>query len=297
MEKFHNPLVSVITSFFNEEKFLRETVESVLSQSYTNWEMILIDDGSKDGSTLIAQEFARNYPEKIIYTDHNKHINRGLSASRNHGILASKGELIAILDADDVWLKEKLQLQVDILNGNPDVGMLCEASQYWHSWDNTLKDDVIIQMGCESDRKFNPPELLNALYPLSTGAAPCPSGIMFRKDTFLNCGGFEEHFTGKFQLYEDQAFLHKVYLHEVVFVSSFCNNKYRQRTGSLVQKITHDGKYHEVRKYFLEWLRVYLKENDLETKQISKLVDKAFKPYTKATNLFSLLATALKKRK
>src|SRR5580765_6761452 len=113
------PLVSVIISFLNEEIFLAESIESVLSQTYTNWEIILVDDGSTDHSTAIAKKYALSFPGKIIYTDHEEHSNKGLSYSRNHGISQSKGDLIAVLDADDVWLEDKLKLQVELMTANP----------------------------------------------------------------------------------------------------------------------------------------------------------------------------------
>jgi glycosyltransferase involved in cell wall biosynthesis len=74
----------------NEEKFLEEAIMSVISQDYQNWELILIDDGSTDQSTFIALSFEKRFTEKIHYLDHNNHINKGLSASRNTGIKKAK---------------------------------------------------------------------------------------------------------------------------------------------------------------------------------------------------------------
>src|SRR5436190_3207734 len=128
MNKQPGYMVSVIISFLNEEIFLSEAVESVFQQDYDNWELILIDDGSTDKSTGIAKAFANDNPGKVIYTEHPGHSNKGLSASRNHGISLARGELVAILDADDVWYKEKLHLQVQLMNRYPEVGMICEAS-------------------------------------------------------------------------------------------------------------------------------------------------------------------------
>jgi glycosyltransferase involved in cell wall biosynthesis len=274
------PFVSVIISFLNEEVFLAESIESVLSQSYSDWEIILVDDGSTDNSTAIAKKYALSYPGKIIYTDHEEHTNKGLSYSRNHGISHSKGDLIAILDADDVWLEDKLKLQVELMTANPNAEMLCEASAYWHyPWQSRNANLKIIQIGRERDRLFRPLELVKHLYPLSDGAAPCPSGIMIRRNSLLKHGGFEAHFTGKFQLYEDQALLHKIYLNEHVYISSACNNLYRQREGSLVHAITKEGEYHSVRKYFLEWLDKYIVQNNIGDQEIQNLLRKALLPY------------------
>ncbi len=295
-------LVSIIISFLNEERFLEEAVESVLQQDYTNWELILIDDGSSDGSTKQAKAFACSNPQKIIYTEHENHSNKGLSASRNHGIAIARGKFIAVLDADDVWSPSKLRLQVDVMTANPGVSMLCEASKYWYSWNGSksAKQDQIIQIGALGDKVFFPPQLLEILYPLSNGPAPCPSGVIIRKSAFDKLGGFESHFTGKYQLYEDQAFFAKVYLNEPVYISSMCNNKYRQREGSLVQKVTFEGNYGVVRKYFLEWLQKYISENNFKNKNVERLLKKAWEPYNHPLlnfmkNCFIRITTRVKK--
>ena len=274
-----HPLISVIVCFYNEEAFLEESVESVLNQTYQNWEILLVDDGSKDRSTLIAKNFTLQHPGKIFYQDHPLHENMGLSASRNLGISESKGELVCFLDADDVWMAEKLQVQMQIMAENPRAGMLCEASLYWYSWLNNDRKDEIIQVGVPEDRVFEPMELIKLLYPLSTGAAPCPSGIMVRKSVLLKVKGFEIHFTGNYQLYEDQAFLFKIYLNGHVCVSSNCNNKYRQREGSIVSKAKKEGHYDTVREYFLIWALKYFNDNKIEDRPVKGLIDKALFKY------------------
>jgi glycosyltransferase involved in cell wall biosynthesis len=273
------PLVSVIVSFLNEERFLSEAVESVLLQDYPLWELILVDDGSTDHSSEIAQNFAALHPGQIRYLEHAGHSNKGLSASRNLGVSSAKGEILAVLDADDVWLSNKLSRQIAIMQRHPEVGMLCEASLYWRSWEPTGEQDEVILVGERQDMVFDPPELLSVLYPLSSFPAPCPCGLMIRTDAFRSLGGFEEHFRGKYQLYEDQAFLHKMYLNYPVYISSQYNNKYRQRIGSLVQKISEEGKYHQVRKYFLEWLESYLREKKFQDANIHALLQAALYPY------------------
>ena len=113
------PLVSVIMIFLNAERFIQEAIESVLAQSYTGWELLLIDDGSVDSSGEIARQYAGRYARKMRYLSHAGGANLGMSASRNLGIKSARGELIAFLDADDVWLAEKLEQQVEILRLQP----------------------------------------------------------------------------------------------------------------------------------------------------------------------------------
>src|SRR5512136_946848 len=97
-----HPLVSVIIIFLNAGKFIQEAVSSVLAQTYPLWELILVDDGSTDGSPGIAKSLADQYPGRIRYYDHPGHRNLGMSLARNLGVRNATGPLIAMLDADDV---------------------------------------------------------------------------------------------------------------------------------------------------------------------------------------------------
>ena len=274
------PMVSVIIAFLNEELFLSEAVDSVLQQTYTDWELLLVDDGSTDSSTAIAKDYAAKYPGKIFYVEHEGHANKGLCISRNLGLSKARGSLIAIFDADDLWLPEKLAQQVAIFEKDPEIGMVAEASKYWHSWHESENQDVTVQVGPDQDRAYDPPQLMPLIYPLGNTSAPCPSGLMIKKKALVAVGGFEEAFTkNKYQLYEDQAFLSKLYLNEKVYISSQCNNLYRQRATSIVHWVHADGQYHTVRKYFLEWLEAYLKEHEVKAKQVKSALDKALLRY------------------
>lgn len=278
-DNMKTPLVSVVIAFLNEEKFLTEAVESVLQQDYERWELLLVDDGSTDGSTALAKEYAARFPGKITYCEHEGHRNRGLSASRNLGIARAQGELVAFLDADDVWLPEKLSGQVYIFHKYPEIGMVAEGSVHWYNWDDPMPNNVEIAVGAPPDEVYAPFELSYLLYPLGKGAAPGPCALMLKRETIARVGGFEESFTKQYQLYEDQAFLAKVYLHEKVFISSNYNNLYRQRPGSLIRWVNEEGHYHVVRRYFLEWLAAYLKEQGIRDKRLHGLLRKALFPY------------------
>src|SRR5437868_6158896 len=116
--------VSIVVPFFNAQRFLRDTVESVLSQTFEDWELLLIDDGSTDHSCDIARQYAADFPDRVSYLEHAGHANQGTAFTRNFGITRSRGEYITPLDADDVWLPEKLEQQVDILDKNSDVALV-----------------------------------------------------------------------------------------------------------------------------------------------------------------------------
>ena len=104
------PLVSVVIPVYNGEEVLERAIKSVLSQTYPNIELIVVDDGSTDGTGEVAKRF----PE-VNYLRHTKNINA--SSARNTGIKAASGDFIALLDSDDEWLPRKVMLQVQMLEG------------------------------------------------------------------------------------------------------------------------------------------------------------------------------------
>jgi glycosyltransferase involved in cell wall biosynthesis len=270
-----SPTVSVIMCFLNTEPFLAEAIDSVLAQTYHLWELILIDDGSTDNSTTIAQGYATQYPDRIRYYEHPNHINRGLSASRNRGLAQSLGEFIAFLDADDVWLPGMLAAQLGLML-EQSVALICEASEYWYDWDDPRQQNVIVPVGTSQNQVFSPPQLLINLYPLGSGAAPCVCGMLARKATIEKHGGFDDSFTG---MYEDQAFLIKFYLHEEIFISAGCHNRYRQRRDSLVQSSLSSGAYHQDRRFFLTWLQSYLQVTQIKSGVVNMHLTQALLPY------------------
>jgi teichuronic acid biosynthesis glycosyltransferase TuaG len=108
-------LVSIITPTYNAEKYIRETLQSVLNQSYQNWEMILADDASKDNTVAIIEEFGlKDSRIKLFKLPEN----RGNGFARNAALEKASGKYIAYLDADDLWFPEKLEKQIQFLKTN-----------------------------------------------------------------------------------------------------------------------------------------------------------------------------------
>ena len=108
-------LVSIITPLYNSSDFVGNTIKSVLAQTYQNWELIIIDDASTDGSAKIAESFAtKDKRIKLIKLDSNK----GPAAARNRGIKEASGRYIAFLDSDDLWHEEKLYKQLKFMKKN-----------------------------------------------------------------------------------------------------------------------------------------------------------------------------------
>ncbi len=123
----NKPLVSVIISVYNCERYLAEAIESVLNQTYSPIELIVIDDGSTDGSGAVAKSFAS--------LKYHFQPNRGLGAARNKGIDLSDGSFIAFLDADDVWISDKLSSQLAIFDADPKLDIVFGYVKQFHSPD------------------------------------------------------------------------------------------------------------------------------------------------------------------
>ncbi|WP_316832729.1 glycosyltransferase family A protein [Pedobacter aquatilis] len=113
-------LVSIIMPAYNAEKFIKEAIESVVLQTYKNWELIIVDDGSTDSTAAIIKEFTNiNHRIHYYYQENGKQ-----GKARNLGIKNSHGELIAFLDADDIWVANKLEIQLNLLKENESIDLL-----------------------------------------------------------------------------------------------------------------------------------------------------------------------------
>ncbi len=118
------PKVSVIIPTYNRLPMVKEAVQSVLAQDFEDFELIVVDDGSTDGTS----EELKRYGGRVRVIEHTE--NRGVSAARNRGILQAKGKYIAFLDSDDLWVKGKLKIQVSFLDDNPHYP-LCYTDEIW----------------------------------------------------------------------------------------------------------------------------------------------------------------------
>ncbi len=273
----HPPRVTVVTIFLNAQAYLREAIDSVLAQDFTDFELIMVDDGSTDRSTRIARDYVKRHPGRCSYMEHPGHANRGTSASRNAGIARARGEYVAFIDADDAWKPEKLREQIAILDAHPEVGMVAGAALYWRSWQGG-KDDLT-PAGHVLDRPVPPGAASTQVYPLGGAQAPCPSVLMVRRDVLDRVGGFEASYTGPLQLYEDQAFLSKVYLDTHVWFSSRCWLLYRQHALSCVSENFRLGNYDWIRRHFLDWFEVYLTQGGVNDRAVRRALWRAQLPY------------------
>ena len=255
-------LVSVIIIFLNAGQFLQEAVESVLTQTYEDWELLLVDDGSFDGSSELAKSYEKRYPTRIKYLEHEGHQNLGMSAARNAGMRKANGDYIAFLDADDYWLPDKLEIQSGILESNPKIGMLFGSTKYWFSWTGKAEDnqrDFVPALRVRSATSFDPPKLLLLILDGKI-EVPCTCSILIRTDIVRRLGGFEESFKG---MYEDQAFYAKVFLSVPVAATDDCLAWYRQHPNSHCSIAKTTGRHTATQYTFLKWLENYCSEQEI----------------------------------
>ena len=114
------PTVSVVIPVYNRERFIGETIRSVLDQSFQDFELIAVDDGCTDGSRRVLESFG----DRVRVLEHPGRENRGQSAALNLGIRHARGRYLGLLDSDDLWLPRKLESQVAYLEANPAIGLV-----------------------------------------------------------------------------------------------------------------------------------------------------------------------------
>lgn len=264
MDRPATPSVSIITIFRDEERFLAEAIESVLSQTLSDWELILVDDGSMDCSSAIARAYAERWPGQVRYLEHLGHANMGMSASRNLGMAAASGRYLAFLDGDDVFLPKRLERHVNALDAMPRVDMVQSDVIHWHSWvapGEREEEDYVRPAVSQVDRILGAPLAL-----WTVGAVPelypgiC--SLTIRRDVAMKLGGFEEAFRS---LYEDQVFLTKVYASKTVYVMEDYLARYRMHPESTVERARRarhraGGEWQSQEKAFVTWRQRYLQD-------------------------------------
>jgi len=167
-------MISIIIPTYNRSKRLKDAIESVRTQTYVNWELIVVDDGSTDNT----EEVVRSFDDCRIH--YIKQDNRGVSAARNTGIAKAHGKLIAFLDSDDRWEPSKLEVQKDFFDLNPD-SYLCQTEEIW------IRNGVRVN----PKKKHAKPSgwIFKECMPL---CCVSPSAVMMKRDVFDTIGMFDE---------------------------------------------------------------------------------------------------------
>jgi len=172
-----NHFVSVIIPTYNRAIFLVEAINSVLEQTYKKYEIIVIDDGSTDSTSEIIKQFGNKI--RYFYQE-----NGGPSAARNAGIKNAKGDLVAFIDSDDVWLPDKLSQQVQLFDENHRLGLVSSA---YYSCDSNLNINRIIK----DDRLTNKKYIMKKLF--IRNIFPTPT-VLVKRECFEKVGLFNESY-------------------------------------------------------------------------------------------------------
>lgn len=171
--------VSVIIPTYNSKKFLCAAIDSVLSQSYDNYEIVVVDDGSTDNTQQLMNEYIGN--NKIRYI---RQRNRGVSAARNLGATKSDGIYLCFLDSDDLFLKDNLRQKAKILDEDADICLVHADVQMISEEGNVLN---------EFNRGLSGYGLYKELLLWQRCVVPAPSSVMIRRDVFNKAGGWDEN--------------------------------------------------------------------------------------------------------
>ncbi len=189
----NNWLVSVVIPAYNVENYISQSIRSVLDQTFNNWELIVIDDGSKDRTGDVCAQFSKH----IKYY---RQVNSGVAAARNKGVELARGDLIALLDADDYWYPNKLEKQIELFKRYPDLDLVTSNYNYLTDEGDVLPSaferNPLVGAMLEQSRSIGSllfqreqlPEFL--MNPFGH-----PSLTIFRKSLFKKVGGYCSAFT------------------------------------------------------------------------------------------------------
>lgn len=262
--------VSCIVIFYNVSgDFLREALDSILAQTYSNYEILMVDDGSTFlDCRIVASEYVDRYPEICRLLQHADATNRGMSASRNLGLLNATGDFVFCLDADDVINENTFLDQVSLFAKNPrDICMVFGPILHWFSWiDKKYKNS---SDWVEDNEILYSDKVLTRIYKAGELALPLIknkvsiSGMMYRRETALEFNGYEERFRG---LYEDQVFCLKMCLSHKIMCSNTQWYKYRQHPNSECSKAIRNSPLNPWivnRGMFLRWVLLYFYRNKM----------------------------------
>lgn len=168
----HPPLISVVIPTYNRAEFISSAIDSVLSQTHRNLELIIVDDGSTDNTEKIVNKY-----DSVRYIKINNH---GVGYARNIGIKASKGEYIAFLDSDDMWSCNKLELQLSHYLEHPDAGIIVGSCGYIDKNGNKI-----------GSKDISPPVISNEEMEIFMAIPGGPCNVLIKKSILDDIGGFD----------------------------------------------------------------------------------------------------------
>ncbi len=264
------PVVSVVMPFLDAAPYIRQAVGSVLRQSWTNLELLLVDDGGTDGSDRIARRLAQADP-RVRVLRHEGRRNRGTGPSRALAIGQARGDLVAFLDADDAWEPHHIADQVALLEAHPEADLVCGRAWVWRSWRDPAATDVLSDLAFAPGVVVSGRTLLAAV--LRNGAvATSTCSLLARRQTLLGVVPHLQAFAG---LFEDQVVNAWLQLRGTAVMSGATSAWYRMHDRSISARL---GSGEEARVYlrFLAWVREQLGER-AGGAELVELIDRAFR--------------------
>ena len=240
-----NELVSIVMVKYNQEKFLKKAIDSVLIQTYKNWELIIVDDGSTDRSVDIIKEYEDDRI-KPIFLQENSHI----CIATNTGFAAVNGKYIARLDSDDIWEKEKLEKQMDFLQQNPDAKVCFTQIELIDENGENINDREPELLSLYNSRQKSREEWIKFFFFVGNSLLPT---LVFEKKLLDIVGGFKLNYCQT----HDFEFLIRLIKHTDFYFVEEELVKYRrtsaQNSASTVKKNTRFfNEYMDIRYHFFE---------------------------------------------
>lgn len=247
MERYRmeNELVSIVMVNYNQEKFLKKAIDSVLIQTYKNWELIIVDDGSTDRSVDIIKEYEDDRI-KPIFLQENSHI----CIATNTGFAAVNGKYIARLDSDDIWEKEKLEKQMDFMQQNPDAKVCFTQIELIDENGKNINDREPELLSLYNSRQKSREEWIKFFFFVGNSLLPT---LVFEKKLLDIVGGFKLNYCQT----HDFEFLIRLIKHTDFYFVEEELVKYRrtsaQNSASTVKKNTRFfNEYMDIRYHFFE---------------------------------------------
>ncbi len=230
--------ISVIIPTYNRAEFLVEAIRSVLNQTFKDYEIIIVDDGSTDNTKAVLQKFSNKI--RYFYQE-----NKGVSTARNRGIKEASGEYIAFLDSDDIWKINKLSKQIELIESNTKIGLVCCLMDAVDSKGKLLNQ---IKPKVYPGRNFEEAILRGATY---------PSTFFIRRECFEEVGLFNENIV----IFEDLDLYLRIVLKFKILIDNEPLVYYRIHSSSLTK---NDLKVYQSQIVFArKWLK-YCHQNNLK---------------------------------
>lgn len=270
MNQSNQPLVSVVIACYNHEFFVQDSIQSVIDQTYQNIELIIIDDGSKDGSVKKIQEMIPTCQQRFIRFEFRHRLNKGLSATLNEALEWCKGEYYSALASDDMMLPGKTKLQVDFLDANKNISAVFGGIKLIDNNNITISERV------RQSKQYSFKDIILHQHDL-----PAPTQ-MIRLSALKNVGGYDPNI-----LIEDWYMWLRLSSYSDLYYMDHLLCLYRQHETNISKNLEkmHSGRF-DVLSCFKD--SIYYEEAYKKIKWLNSLERIAFNKKSKLLKYFSI---------